>query len=85
MSDIHPVCARRQAIPASPVQAEFHLTSTGRDAGPVLDAIIAWSHKWIPVPPGANDDASHPGDREHTAPDSGSLPAVQEPVNSHSG
>jgi hypothetical protein len=57
----------------------------GRDAGPVLDAIIAWSHKWIPVPPGANEDASHPGDRKHTAPDSGSLPAVQEPVNSHSG
>ena len=67
MSDIHPVCARRQAIPASPVQAEFHLTSTGRDAGPVLDAVTAWSHKRIPLPPGLANEASHPGEPELAA------------------
>jgi DNA-binding HxlR family transcriptional regulator len=64
---------QRQVIPASPVHVEYHLTPMGRDAGPVLDAVIAWSHRWIPVPPGG-DDASHPG--QH-APDSGVLPTRQ--------
>ena len=51
---------RRHVIPASPVHVEYDLTEMGRDAGPALDAVIAWSHKWIPAPSGS-DDASHPG------------------------
>jgi DNA-binding HxlR family transcriptional regulator len=51
----------RWVLPSSPVHVEYHLTEMGADAGPVLDAVIAWSHKWIPVPAGATDDAdSHP-------------------------
>ena len=51
----------RRVIAASPVHVEYHLTQMGREAGPVLDAVIAWSHKWIPLPADATDDAaSHP-------------------------
>jgi DNA-binding HxlR family transcriptional regulator len=51
----------RRVIPTSPVHVEYQLTQMGREAGPVLDAIIAWSHKWIPIPADASDDAaSHP-------------------------
>jgi DNA-binding HxlR family transcriptional regulator len=62
----------RQVIPASPVHVEYHLTAMGRDAEPVLDAVIAWSHRWIPVPPGG--DASHLGE-QYTPRDTGNLPA----------
>jgi DNA-binding HxlR family transcriptional regulator len=62
----------RQVIPDSPVHVEYHLTEMGRDAGPVLDAVIAWSHRWIPVPPGGDDD-SHPG--ELASQDSRNVPA----------
>jgi DNA-binding HxlR family transcriptional regulator len=48
----------RRVMPTSPVHVEYHLTQMGRDAGPVLDAVIGWSHKWIPVPVGATDDAA---------------------------
>jgi len=58
----------RRVIAASPVHVEYHLTQMGREAGPVLDAVIAWSHKWISVPDGATDDAaSHPAAREPAA------------------
>jgi DNA-binding HxlR family transcriptional regulator len=40
----------RHVIPASPVQVEYHLTEKGRDLEPVLDAVISWSHRWIPLP-----------------------------------
>jgi DNA-binding HxlR family transcriptional regulator len=40
----------RRVIPTSPVQVEYHLTEMGRELEPVLDAVIAWSHKWIPLP-----------------------------------
>jgi DNA-binding HxlR family transcriptional regulator len=51
----------RRVMPTSPVHVEYHLTQMGREARPVLDAVIGWSHKWIPVPAGATDDAaSHP-------------------------
>ena len=51
----------RRVMPTSPVHVEYHLTQMGREAGPVLDAVIGWSHKWIPLPADANDDAaSHP-------------------------
>ena len=42
----------RRVIPSSPVQVEYHLTEKGRDLEPVLDAVIAWSHRWIPLPEG---------------------------------
>ena len=62
----------RQVMPTSPVRVEYHLTPMGLEAGPVLDAVIGWSHKWIPVPPGAGDDAaSHPATREPVSPVSG--------------
>jgi DNA-binding HxlR family transcriptional regulator len=51
----------RRVMPTSPVRVEYHLTQMGREAGPVLDAVIGWSHKWIPLPAGTTDDAaSHP-------------------------
>jgi hypothetical protein len=32
-----------------------------RRVRPDLDAVIAWSHRWIPLPAGdADDSASHP-------------------------
>jgi DNA-binding HxlR family transcriptional regulator len=40
----------RRVIPTSPVQVEYHLTEKGRDLEPVLDAVITWSHRWIPLP-----------------------------------
>jgi DNA-binding HxlR family transcriptional regulator len=48
----------RRVMPTSPVHVEYHLTQMGREAGPVLDAVIGWSHKWMPVPAGAADDAA---------------------------
>jgi DNA-binding HxlR family transcriptional regulator len=46
----------RRVIPSSPVQVEYHLTEKGRDLEPVLDAVISWAHRWIPLP----DDARTP-------------------------
>jgi DNA-binding HxlR family transcriptional regulator len=40
----------RHVIPTSPIQVEYRLTEKGRDLEPALDAMIAWSHKWIPLP-----------------------------------
>ena len=40
----------RRVIAASPVHVEYHLTQMGREARPVLDAVIAWSHEWITAP-----------------------------------
>jgi DNA-binding HxlR family transcriptional regulator len=51
---------RREVLPTSPVQVEYHLTPMGRDVEPVLDAAIAWSHRWIPLPPGSDDVSGHP-------------------------
>jgi DNA-binding HxlR family transcriptional regulator len=70
----------RKVVPTSPVHVEYHLTQMGREAGPVLDAVIGWSHKWIPVPPGAPEDAaSHPaaGEPAYQA-DGDGLPAGRE-------
>jgi DNA-binding HxlR family transcriptional regulator len=58
----------RRVIPVSPVHVEYHLTQMGREARPVLDAVIAWSHQWIPLPADDTDDtASHPGAPEAAA------------------
>jgi DNA-binding HxlR family transcriptional regulator len=59
----------RRVIAASPVHVEYHLTQMGREAGPVLEAVIAWSHQWIPLLADATDDAaSHPPTREPAVP-----------------
>ncbi|MGW3625439.1 winged helix-turn-helix transcriptional regulator [Streptomyces sp. NPDC000880] len=47
----------RQVIPASPVQVEYRLTEMGLDLAPVLEAVIGWSHKWIPLPPEEQPEA----------------------------
>ncbi|MGH3504576.1 MAG: winged helix-turn-helix transcriptional regulator [Nocardioidaceae bacterium] len=53
----------REVQPTSPVSVEYHLTVKGRDLEPALDAIIDWSHKWIPQPDKApEDDHHHPAD-----------------------
>jgi DNA-binding HxlR family transcriptional regulator len=58
----------RRVVPLSPVHVEYHLTQMGREAGPVLEAVIAWSHKWIPLLADATDDTtSHPGAPEAPA------------------
>ncbi|HEX3791031.1 MAG TPA: helix-turn-helix domain-containing protein [Pseudonocardiaceae bacterium] len=41
----------RRVVPSTPVQVEYHLTEMGLDLEPVLDSIIAWSHKWLPDAP----------------------------------
>jgi DNA-binding HxlR family transcriptional regulator len=46
----------RQVLATSSVQVQYRLTEKGLDLAPVLDAVIAWSHKWIPLPEGAQDD-----------------------------
>lgn len=38
----------RRVVPSSPVQVEYHLTEKGRDLEPVLEAVIDWSHRWVP-------------------------------------
>jgi DNA-binding HxlR family transcriptional regulator len=40
----------RRVIPSSPVQVEYHLTDKGLDLAPVLEAVVSWSHRWIPLP-----------------------------------
>jgi DNA-binding HxlR family transcriptional regulator len=29
---------------------EYHLTGKGRELEPVIEAVIAWSHRWLPDP-----------------------------------
>jgi DNA-binding HxlR family transcriptional regulator len=51
----------RHVMATSPVRVEYELTQMGKEVEPVLDAVIAWSHHWIPLPVGDEDDsASHP-------------------------
>jgi DNA-binding HxlR family transcriptional regulator len=40
----------RQVLATSPVRVEYQLTQQGRELRPVVDALVAWSHKWIPLP-----------------------------------
>ena len=40
----------RRVMPSSPVQVEYHLTEKGLDLEPVLEAVLAWSHRWDPLP-----------------------------------
>ncbi|MEU8355751.1 helix-turn-helix domain-containing protein [Nonomuraea sp. NPDC048882] len=43
----------RRVLPTSPVRVEYHLTQMGQELRPALDQLLAWSHKWIPVPEAA--------------------------------
>ena len=58
----------RRVVPLSPVHVEYHLTQMGREAGPVLDAVIAWSHKWIPLPAGGQGRGAASGPFPHPLP-----------------
>ena len=46
---------RREVIPSTPVQVEYHLTKMGLDLEPVISELITWSHRWIPLPDDEND------------------------------
>ncbi|MGI5486202.1 winged helix-turn-helix transcriptional regulator [Microtetraspora malaysiensis] len=37
----------RRVIPSSPVHVEYHLTDKGLELEPVIEALVAWSGKWI--------------------------------------
>jgi DNA-binding HxlR family transcriptional regulator len=51
----------RHVMATSPVRVEYKLTQMGRDVTPILDAVIAWSHRWIPLSQDDGDDStSHP-------------------------
>lgn len=47
----------------SPVRVEYGLTEKGRALAPVLDAIEAWSHDWIPLETVAANETT-PADAE---------------------
>lgn len=53
----------RRVIPSTPVQVEYHLTEKGRDLEPVLDAVLNWAHRWIPVPDDEHASAGRTGSR----------------------
>jgi DNA-binding HxlR family transcriptional regulator len=55
----------RRVVPASPVQVEYYLTEKGRDLEPALEAVIAWSHKWIPLPDESPGSVGDIPDRDH--------------------
>jgi DNA-binding HxlR family transcriptional regulator len=50
----------RVVVPSSPVRVEYDLTQAGRELEPILDDVNAWSHRWVPLLPGADDADSHP-------------------------
>ena len=45
----------RRVLPTGPVSVEYHLTPRGLELAPVLDALTAWSHRWIDPPDDAVD------------------------------
>ena len=38
---------RREVIPSTPVRVEYSLTCRGAELRPVVEAVLAWSHKWL--------------------------------------
>jgi DNA-binding HxlR family transcriptional regulator len=50
----------RVVVPSSPVHVEYELTEAGCQLESVLDAAIAWSHRWNPLLSGVDDGDSHP-------------------------
>lgn len=51
---------RREVIPSTPVQVEYHLTEMGLDLEPVIAELITWSHRWIPLPADEHDRDDRP-------------------------
>lgn len=50
----------RTVVPDTPVRVEYSLTKKGRALGAVVDAMVDWSHKWVPALPGpAPEKPSH--------------------------
>lgn len=39
----------RKVLPSTPVHVEYHLTAKGAALEPVVEALIAWSHDWVPA------------------------------------
>ncbi|WP_211266969.1 winged helix-turn-helix transcriptional regulator [Nonomuraea candida] len=39
------------------MRVEYHLTEMGQELRPVLDELVAWSHKWIPLPESETESA----------------------------
>lgn len=62
----HAVLERRVG-PAAPGQIEYHLTDKGRELEPVLEAVIAWSHRWIPLPPDPSGEPRNPAAPQNPA------------------
>lgn len=50
----------REVYVGSPVRVEYRLTEKGYALRPVLDAIEAWSHKWISLDAAAVGEAEEP-------------------------
>jgi DNA-binding HxlR family transcriptional regulator len=48
--EAHGLLERRVGAAGPAGQIEYHLTQKGRELGPVIDALIGWSHRWIPLP-----------------------------------
>jgi DNA-binding HxlR family transcriptional regulator len=40
----------RHVIPTSSVQVRYQLTEKGLALAPVIDALVTWAHRWIPLP-----------------------------------
>ncbi len=38
----------RVILPGPPVGVEYHLTEMGQELAPALEALLAWSHRWLP-------------------------------------
>ncbi|MEV0151271.1 MULTISPECIES: helix-turn-helix domain-containing protein [unclassified Nonomuraea] len=57
----------RRVLSTSPVRVEYHLTEMGEDLRPVLDELVTWAHKWIPLPDAADHEAPEHVSRENAA------------------
>lgn len=51
----------RRVLPTSPVAVEYYLTPKGQALAPVLDALSAWAHDWVPSPVSSATDTSMSG------------------------
>jgi DNA-binding HxlR family transcriptional regulator len=40
---------RRAVTDHGPLRAEYHLTEKGQALAPVIDALKAWAHEWVPL------------------------------------
>ncbi len=52
------VLERRQ-YSAAPPRSDYHLTASGRDLLPVLQALLAWGDRWVADPPPARVHDDH--------------------------